>query len=282
MHKKTLVIQGGGFRSSFSCGVLDAFLVNRYFPFDRYVAVSGGTMAVSYFLGAQYRQCIEAMVLLSEDDKFLNIKRFWEDEGYMNIDYIKEVAMSLRPFDFKKALHNSKTCKVEFVATNINVGTPEYISPNKDNWVDAVIASSTLPFATKGTHQIDGMDLMDGGWSDPLPVEYAHKTGSNDILVLQTAPKGLKLSQTWVDYFGSIYHNDNKKLSECFELSHKKYNQSIDFLMNPPKEVKVSQIAPEEPLKCGTYSHSRESIMIDYRYGLDCGLKYVLENPIEG
>ena len=72
MHKKTLVIQGGGFRSAFSCGVLDAFLVNRYFPFDRYVAVSGGTMAVSYFLGGQYKQCLEAMVLLSEDDQFLD------------------------------------------------------------------------------------------------------------------------------------------------------------------------------------------------------------------
>ena len=105
-------------------------------------------MAVSYFLGGQYKQCLEAMVLLSEDDQFLNIKRFWEDEGYMNIDYIKEVAISLRPFAFEKALDNSKTCKVEFVATNTSLGTPEYISPNKENWVDAVIASSTLPFAT--------------------------------------------------------------------------------------------------------------------------------------
>ncbi|MBL4625598.1 MAG: patatin family protein [Flavobacteriales bacterium] len=279
MHKKTLVVQGGGFRSAFSCGVLDAFLVNRYFPFDRYVAVSGGTMALSYFFGGQYRRCLDAMILLSEDDNFLNIRKLWEDEGYMNIDYIHEVATNLCPFDIEVAIRNTRNAKVEFVATNRNAGTAEYIEPQKDNWVDAVIASSALPFATKGSHQVEGMDLMDGGWSDPLPVEHAYETGSKDLIVLQTAPKELKLSQSWVDYFGSIYHKDNPALSDCFENSHKKYNQSIDFLMNPPKDVKVVQIAPEFPLKCGTYSHSRDSIMSDYRYGLDCGLNFVLENP---
>ncbi len=271
MHKKTLVVQGGGFRSAFTCGVLDAFYINRYFPFDRYAAVSGGTMALSYFFGGQYRKCLEAMMLLSEDDNFLNIRRMWKDKGYMNIDYIQDVANKLCPFDIETAVRNTRNAKVEFVATNLDIGRAEYLEPDLNNWIEAVIASSTLPFATKGVHQFEGLNLMDGGWSDPLPVEHVYNTGSKDIVVIQTAPKGLKLTQSWVDYFGSIYHKDNKALSDCFEKTHVKYNQTIDFINAPPSDVSIELIAPRRPLQSGTYSQTKGSIIADYRYGLERG-----------
>ncbi len=39
--KKALIIQGGGFRTAFSAGVLDAFLKNNYTDFSLYAGVSG-------------------------------------------------------------------------------------------------------------------------------------------------------------------------------------------------------------------------------------------------
>jgi len=31
-YNKTLIIEGGGFRTAFSAGILDTFMVNDYFP----------------------------------------------------------------------------------------------------------------------------------------------------------------------------------------------------------------------------------------------------------
>lgn len=275
--QKALVVQGGGFRTAFSAGVLDAFIITRYFNFDTYVGVSGGAMALSYFFSGQYRYCVEAMVQLSGDVNFLKFSRIWSEEGYMNIDYIHEVASQIYPFDTEEAKKNTVNKSVEFVATNRKTGAAEYIRPTLANWIDVVIASSTLPFVSRGNKEIGGLDLMDGGWSDPLPVQYAYQKGIKDILVIRTAPKDLKLKISWTDYIGSIYHNDNKPLSECFANSHQKYNDTIDFINNPPSDLKICQISPEKPLKSGTYSYSVDSVISDYRYGLESGLNFVVE-----
>ena len=53
--KISLVIEGGGFKSVFSAGVLDAFLINQFNPFDIYIGVSSGAMCLSYYLANQYK-----------------------------------------------------------------------------------------------------------------------------------------------------------------------------------------------------------------------------------
>ena len=49
-EKIALVIEGGGFKSVFSAGVLDAFLINKFQPFDIYIGVSSGAMCLSYYV----------------------------------------------------------------------------------------------------------------------------------------------------------------------------------------------------------------------------------------
>lgn len=275
MLKKTLIIQGGGFRTSFSAGVLDAFIAHGYNPFDSYVAVSGGAIALSYYLSAQYRSCYDAMCMLSVDKKFMSYNRFMSAKGIMNVDYFHEVANDRIKFDIDKALAKIESKELAIVMTDRKNGEPHYYHPSKKTWMDAVIASCTLPFVTKGRHMLHGKDYMDGGWSDPLPVQWAHKRGSTEILVIRTSPPNLKMTQSWPDYFGSFVFRSNDKLRECFENNHVKYNESIDFIQNHPEEIKITQIAPEAPLQCGTYSNSVKLISADYRYGMECGLNYI-------
>ena len=52
-EKIALVIEGGGFKSVFSAGVLDAFLINKFQPFDIYIGVSSGAMCLSYYVANQ-------------------------------------------------------------------------------------------------------------------------------------------------------------------------------------------------------------------------------------
>ena len=54
-EKIALVIEGGGFKSVFSAGVLDAFLMNKFNPFDIYIGVSSGSMSLSYYITGQYK-----------------------------------------------------------------------------------------------------------------------------------------------------------------------------------------------------------------------------------
>ena len=49
-EKIALVIEGGGFKSVFSAGILEAFLMNKFNPFDIYIGVSSGAMCLSYYV----------------------------------------------------------------------------------------------------------------------------------------------------------------------------------------------------------------------------------------
>jgi len=274
---KTLIIQGGGFRTGFTAGILDAFLTLEYFPFDRVIGISGGSISASYFLSKQYGSCVEAMRILARDPDFVNFKHIVRDRGYMNIDHLRAVANELVPFDINAALSMMQNVDVNFVATNRQTGRPLYLTPSSDDWIDVVIASSTLPFVTKGVQKVRGLELMDGGWSDPIPVRWAIDQGSTDILILRTTHITQKLSQSWPDYLGSIYFRNNAELSECFANTHGIYNSTIDLLSNMPSHINLRQLWPEEGLKCGSYSYSIDGINSDYRYGLHVGLEYIRE-----
>ena len=275
MSKTALVIQGGGFRTAFTAGVLDSFLVAGAPNFDHYVGVSGGTIALSYFLSGQYGFCLEAMLLLCKDPQFVKFTRAMSDAGYMNIDYLDRIANEIMPFDREKAVQAVQGKDIHFVATDRETSEPVYLRPKANDWTEKIIASCTLPFVTKGKHLIDEKEYFDGGWSDPIPARWACDNGATDILVIRTARVDARLTQSWPDYFGSIYFRKNLSLKKSFDTSHAIYNESLDFLENPPAGVKIRQIAPDSELRSGTYSYSSESLIRDYRHGLDLGLYYI-------
>jgi predicted patatin/cPLA2 family phospholipase len=271
----TLIVEGGGFKSSFTTGILDAFQMTGYRPFNRYLGVSGGSIAVSYFLSEQYRFGLESLLHLAKDENFTAFSRIFSEQGYMDIDIIGAVARERIIFDLLKAMKAALRYPINFVATDELTGRPAYLKPNRTNWMDAIIASSAIPFFTKGRHSFEGNTYVDGGCSDPLPARWAYQQGARNILVLRTWPTEMRFEKTWTDVAGSYYFRDDPVLSGIVNNGHLIYNECADFLENPPNDLIVTQLAPEELLTTGTYLNSVDSIMKDYGLGLDTGLQYV-------
>ena len=276
MSKKTLIIQGGGFRTAFTAGVLDAFIAADYNPFNSFYVVSGGAIGASYYLSGQYKKCFEAICFLAKDKNFMSYNRLIRKNGIMDVDFFYQVASEEVPFDVEIAMNRIKDQHMAIVMTNKITGLAEYYHPTKKTWLDAVIASCTLPFVTKGKHILHDNEYMDGGWSDPLPIIHAVEQGAKDVTIIRTSPKDLKVSQSWPDYFGTFAFRSNEKLQSCFENNHKKYNDAIDFINSNPKGVSIKQIAPAVPLLTGTYSNSIPIITKDYRHGMACGVDFLI------
>lgn len=274
--KHCLIVEGGGFKTGFTSGILDAFIASGFDPFDMYIGVSGGAVASSYFLSRQYRYALLSILDLAQDQNFLNFRRTFGAEGYMDIDMLSAVAQDRIPFNIDKALKDHVGKDVRFVVTNRTTGDAHYLRPDVSNWLDVVTASCTLPFVTKGQHMIDGVPYFDGGWSDALPVRWAYQQGATKITVLRTWPKETITTQSWADYFGSIYFRSAPALSQIFGTNYENYNASVEFMNHPPDNLEIHQLCPIKFLKSGTYSYSKRTIMSDYRYGIDIGLQYVV------
>lgn len=170
--------------------------MTNYRPFNRYLGISGGSIALSYFISEQYRYGLESLLHLAQDANFTAFSRIFSEQGYMDIDIIGAVAQELIVFDLLKAMKVSLRYPVNFVATDELTGRPAYLKPGRTNWMDAIIASSAIPFFTKGRHSFEGNTYVDGGCSDPLPARWAYQQGARNILVLRTWPTHMRFEKT--------------------------------------------------------------------------------------
>ena len=177
-HNIGLIVQGGSLRSVFSAGVLDAFNILGFNPFDYYAGVSGGAMSLSYFLSGQDRTLLTILKELSQDDQFINIKNVFSEEGFVNLEYLEKFTQDKYPLDVKSAMHNLKDKTFEIVATDMANGNPVYLQPTMRKWLLYLRASATLPFFSRGVCNVNGRQLMDGGWSDAIPVKRGIKKGA--------------------------------------------------------------------------------------------------------
>ena len=95
MEKKgkiALVIEGGGFKSVFSAGVLDSFLINKFNPFDIYIGVSSGAICLSYYLSSQYKSYFSLSKSVSVNEEFLSYKHALSEQGYMDLKFLTKYA----------------------------------------------------------------------------------------------------------------------------------------------------------------------------------------------
>lgn len=272
---KALIIQGGGFRTAFSSGVLDAFIEHKHNPFDLIVAVSGGAIAASYYLAGQQKDCFRSICFLSERGRFLNISRVFRSKPLMDVDVFNAISNEHFPLDFVRAKQNLLQKKFAIVMTHRSSGKPHYCDPTSTNWQNAVIASCSLPFITKGKQELNGHHYMDGAWSDPLPVKWAVAQGATDLTVVRTSPENERASKTWFDRVGELYYLNRPELKSTFSNNHQKFNQAIDFMSEPPSGITIRQIAPKEPLKSGLYTNSVALLEEDHANGFAHGESFL-------
>lgn len=272
--KKVLILEGGGFKTSFTGGVLDAFRSSDYEPFNSFIGVSGGSIAISYFLSNKYGFFYQCMRMLCQDERFIKYRKAFSD-GLMNLDFFNEIAKNEFPFDFDTACDKLIDKDYFIVLTDSELGTTHYLQPTRDNWIDMTIAASTVPMLTKGKHKVNGVHYSDGGISDPIPIRWAVENGATDIVLIRTTHFGFKPGIFRPEYLVSKFLRASEKIIEDVENFQLNIKSSLDYIDTLPEHIKVDQIAPDVPLNTQIFTNSVKSIELDYRTGLESGLNYL-------
>ena len=77
--------------------------------------------------------------------------------------------------------------------------------------------------------------------------------------------------------YAPIIYRDNPKLQKLIMRNDKIYSRQQKYISNPPKDLKLIQVAPETELESGVISNNLKDIQMDYRYGLELGLDALLQ-----
>ena len=276
-HEKiALVIEGGGFKSVFSAGVLDAFLINKFKPFDIYIGVSSGAMCLSYYVASQYKTYFSLSKEVATNEKFLSYRHALSEQGYMDLNFLSKYAKEHNPLDLQNIIESTENKQFYIVATNLENGKAVYLEPDKKNFYKCLQATSSLPFFTKGFCEINGVNFMDGAWSDGIPVKAAAEFGATKVIVIRPNPLGYKMAGlSYLGLLAGYWWKNNPEVRDNFFKEDNKYNEAVDFLAEKHESLEVLQICPDSFLKSRVVGTSVDDLTEDYHAGLEKGMDFL-------
>ena len=277
----TLILEGGSLRCAFTAGVMDALMLLGPMRFQRALGVSAGAMVMASYLAGQHKYFVRVVRELLGEGEFIRFSAAFSDEGVMNLAHLKRHVMVHAPLDLKALQEAQRTTQAWVVMTHAGTGKAMYVQPQSDAWLNALVASATLPMWTRGQVKWGNDWVFDGGYSDPLPLDKALDLGAKRILVVRTRPSGGHITQSTTDYLASWWFQDRPGINKLFEKGHLAYNGTVDRLFEGGDDQgrRWEEIAPPVPLRSDSMTVGPTEVMADYRLGLDMALTWWSRQP---
>lgn len=272
-----LVLQGGGMKSMFTTGVLDAFLEEDLF-FPYIVGVSAGAANGIVFLAREKGRFCRTSLTYLHDPRFMSVRNYRKVGSYFNFDFIyNEVPHQLDLFDYD-ALFRAEE-ELEIGATNCKSGDVEYVSfqeaKNDDDFqtfLQFLYASCSVPCVCKPI-TINQVAYLDGGVGAPIPTERAREKGYDNQFVILTHPlvpeqasRIRSLPPRW------IYRNTYPTIATLCTHHAEISNRTVDALLAGQEEGMITLIAPDKAFGVYSACRDRSKLLRLYFHGFEKGL----------
>ena len=189
-----LILEGGGMRAGFVAGALMALMDNGLTNFDLGVACSASVPTLTYFATGQreemenvWRHELNTPMLV----RYRNIPAasitLSPMRPVLDIDYlVYKVFKGKYPLNLHRLVHSNMRCM--FALTRASDGRPVLLGPGEDDIYRLLKASLTVPGCCPYTVPIGGDEYLDGGTSNPLPVQTLIDQDIDKILALLSRP----------------------------------------------------------------------------------------------
>ena len=279
-EKTALVLEGGGLRGVFTCGVLDCFMDNGIrFPFT--VGVSAGACNGLSYMSGQRGRAKASNIDLMDQYHYVGIKYLFTQRCIMDFKLLfEDFPERIIPYDYDTYFSNPD--RIVMVTTNCLTGKAEYLEEKKSSTrVMAIVrASSSLPFASPITY-VDGVPMLDGGIADSIPVEYAMSQGYEKIVVVLTRNKGYRKKPGTMP-LRKIFYRKYPQLQKALAERNAVYNRTMDLIEKLEEEGRIAVIRPQKPVEVGRMEKDTAKLTALYEEGYEETRKFLSERKRPG
>ena len=274
--KKALIVEGGGSRGVFSFGVIDSFIKASFNPFDIHLGVSNGAVVQLWYLLEASDYNLDKMLFSASRD-YVRYTNLLFNKSIMNFEKLYQDANKVFPIDFDRLQVNLEGKNFYVVVSDAASGKPEYIELSKENYINEMLATGSLPVLMKNAILLEGKRKYDGGITDPIPVQKAYEMGAREIVVIRTYEKAFIRKTKLENYIAAFATRAYPQISKALKYNSATYNSSLEFINNPPSDCKITQICPPQRLSTKRATTNVNTMKADYQIGMNCGEEF-LEN----
>jgi predicted patatin/cPLA2 family phospholipase len=266
--KSALVLEGGGMRGVFTCGVLD-YLMDHKISFPYTVGVSAGACnGLSYMSHQRGRGRYSNIDLLAKY-KYIGLRPLLKRRGLIDQQLLfHRFPDRILPYNYKAYAENPN--RFEMVTTDCVSGKACYWEEKLDEKriIDIVKASSSLPYACPIIY-VDGKPMLDGGIVDSIPLMRAYGQGFEDCVVVLTRNRGYRKSDKEVMVPRFIY-KEYPRLRVALRNRNKIYNEQLEMVERLEDEGKIKVIRPMKPIVVDRMETSVRKLTDLYEEGYAC------------
>ena len=270
-----LVLEGGGLRGVFTCGVLDCFMDHGIrFPFT--VGVSAGACNGLSYMSGQRGRAKSSNIDLMEKHQYVGLKYLFTQGCIMDFKLLfEDFPEKIIPYNYDAYFSNPD--RFVMVTTNCLTGKAEYFEEKKssERVMSIVKASSSLPYVTQITY-VDGIPMLDGGIADSIPVQYAMDQGYGKLVVILTRNYGYRKKESRMPVAKAFYRK-YPELQKALSLRNSIYNQTLEMIENLEREGRITVIRPLKPIEVGRMEKDCSKLSALYQEGYDIAKKLISE-----
>lgn len=259
-------------RGIFAAGVLDKFMEQDYYPFDFTLGVSAGATNLSTYVSKMHGLSKTIITQYATKREFFSPLRFIKGGHMTDVHWLwhhSKQSMNI------PAPGEKSSMPLYVGVTNAESGECEYIQATKDNVDDLMVASCALPTAYRDEIIINGTRYLDGGVADAIPAIKAYNMGARDITVILSQPLGFtkpEVKSTWL--MQKMYGNQPAILAKMLQRAAI-YNETLDFLDNPPADCTIRVIAPDEAFCVKRLTMDKKKLLRGYGQGRRMARRYI-------
>ena len=266
-NNTALVLEGGGLRGVFTCGVLDCFMDHGIrFPFT--VGVSAGACNGLSYMSGQRGRAKSSNIDLMDKHHYVGLKYLLTQGCIMDFKLLfEDFPEKIIPYDYDAYFSNPD--RYVMVTTNCLTGKAEYLEEksSSERVMSIVRASSSLPYVTKITY-VDGVPMLDGGIADSIPVRYALDQGYEKLVVILTRNKGYRKKEGKVRIAKAFYRK-YPALQNALMERNIVYNRAMDLIESLEDQGKITVIRPIRPVEVGRMEKDTAKLSALYQEGYD-------------
>ncbi len=264
--KTGLVLEGGGMKGLYTCGVIDVLIENGIVT-DVLTGISAGASFGCNFKSRQAGRVIRYITRYRNYWRFASWRSFLLTGNYFNADFCyRKIPDQLDVFDTRAF----SLCRTEMyvAATDLESGQAVYkkMGDGNSNDIEWMRASSSVPIVSRIV-ELEGHKLLDGGIACSIPIEKALELGCDKNIVVYTKADGVTKKDSVflpaVKFLYRKYPAFIKAFAEC----DKEYIRETDIVDACTKNGTALLIRPSRNLNVGGASSDIKKLRELYDLG---------------
>lgn len=268
--KHGLVLEGGAMRGLFTAGVIDV-MMEAGIGFDSLIGVSAGSSFGCNYKSRQPGRVLRYNLKYCKDSRYMGLRTLLRTGDLVGGEFAYHtLPRELDIFDIET--FESNPMEFYSVCTDVATGSPVYYKMERvtRESLEWLRASASMPGVTRPVKVDDGRYMLDGGISDSIPLEFAHKKGVKRNVVILTQPRDYikkPASKTLIKLFLKRY----PAIMRAMEHRHEMYNGQLEYLQQHTELGDTLVIAPLAPLPIGRISSNHKRMKHVYQLGREAG-----------